>query len=58
MKIIEDYAQRVANKKVDEKLNERNEEFVINLKKEGFKLSDIARIANVSKDFVKKTLSK
>ncbi len=54
MKIVEDYAQR----KVDEKLNERNEEIVINLKKEGFKLSDIARIADVSKDFVKKTLSK
>ena len=50
MKIVEDYAQR----KVDEKLNERNEEIVINLKKEGFKLSDIARIADVSKDFVKK----
>ena len=54
MKIVEDYAQR----KVDEKLNERNEEIAINLKKEGFKLSDIARIADVSKDFVKKTLSK
>ena len=50
MKIVEDYAQR--------KVDERNEKFVINLKKEGFKLSDIARIADVSKDFVKKTLSK
>ena len=58
MKIIEDYAQRVANKKVDEKLNERNEEFVINLKKEGLKIEDIARIVNVSLDFVEKTLSK
>ena len=58
MKIVEDYAQRVAKKKVDEKLTERNEEIVINLKKECYKLSDIARIADVSKDFVKKTLSK
>ena len=50
MKIIEDYAQR--------KVDECNEKIVINLKKEGFKLSDIARIADVSLDFVKKTLSK
>ncbi len=29
MKIVEDYAQRVAKRKVDEKLEERNKEFVI-----------------------------
>ena len=54
MKIVEDYAQRVAKKKVDES----KESIVINLRKEGFKIVDIARIADVSKDFVKKTLSK
>ena len=46
MKIVEDYAQRVAKKKVDES----KESIVINLRKEGFKIADIARIADVSKD--------
>ena len=50
MKIVEDYAQR--------KVDESKESIVINLRKEGFKIVDIARIADVSKDFVKKTLSK
>ena len=50
MKIVEDYAQRVAKKKVDES----KESIVINLCEEGFKIADIARIADVSKDFVKK----
>ena len=54
MKIVEDYAQRVAKKKVDES----KESIVINLCEEGFKIADIARITDVSKDFVKKTLSK
>ena len=55
MKIVEDYAQR----KVDEsKESIVIESIVINLRKEGFKIVDIARIADVSKDFVKKTLSK
>ena len=47
MKIVEDYAQRVAKKKVDES----KESIVINLCEEGFKIADIARIADVSKDF-------
>ena len=50
MKIVEDYAQR--------KVDERNKKFIINLKNEGFNMPDIARIADVSLDFVKKTLSK
>ena len=50
MKIVEDYAQR----KVDEKV----EEFVLSLDNEGFGLEDIARIAHVNLDFVKETLSK
>ena len=54
MKIVEDYAQR----KVDEKLKERDEEIVIELDKEGFAVNDIARIAKVSLDFVNQTLSK
>ena len=54
MKIVEDYAQRVAQRKVDEK----TEEFVINLNENGFKIEDIAILANVSLDFVEKTLSK
>ena len=54
MKIVEDYAQR----KVDEKLEERNKKFVINLRKKGFSLDEIVETAEVSLDFVKKTLSK
>ncbi|WP_296872865.1 hypothetical protein [uncultured Methanobrevibacter sp.] len=50
MKIVEDYAQR--------KVDESKESIVINLCEEGFKIADIARITDVSKDFVKKTLSK
>lgn len=50
MKIVEDYAQR--------KVDERNEEIVTELYKEGFEIKDIARIANLSLDFVEKTLSK
>ena len=54
MKIVEDYAQRVAQRKVDEK----TEEIVIELDKEGYAVNDIARIAEVSLDFVNQTLSK
>lgn len=54
MKIVEDYAQRVAQRKVDEK----TEEIVIELDKEGYAVNDIARIAKVSLDFVNQTLSK
>ena len=54
MKIVEDYAQR----KVDEKLEETNKKFVINLRKKGFSLDEIVETAEVSLDFVKKTLSK
>lgn len=50
MKIVEDYAQR----KVDE--SKRN--IVISLDKEGFGVADIARIAEVSLDFVNETLAK
>lgn len=49
MKIVEDYAQR--------KVDEKNKEVVINLDKEGFSVEDIVRIANVSLDFVEKTLA-
>ena len=48
MKIVEDYAQRVAQRKVDEK----TEEIVIELDKEGYAVNDIARIVKVSLDFV------
>ena len=54
MKIVEDYAQRVAQRKVDEK----TEEIVIELDKEGYAVNDIARIVKVSLDFVNQTLSK
>lgn len=53
MKIVEDYAQR----KEDAALKEREKEFVNNFDKEGLPLADIARIADVSQDFIKKTLT-
>ena len=54
MKIVEDYAQR----KVDEKLKERDEEIVRNMDEKGVKKEDIAILAKVSPEFVEKTLSK
>ena len=54
MKNVEDYAQRVAEKKV----NEKNESIVLNLDKKGFTIDEIAETAEVSLDFVKKTLAK
>ena len=54
MKVVEEYAQR----KVDEKVNERNEVLIHKLKQEGYGMKDIARLADVSLDFVEKTLSK
>ena len=50
MKIIEDCAQR--------RVNKRDEQFVVSLKKEGYGISDIVRLAEVSEDFVVKTLAK
>lgn len=58
MKIVEDYAQRVAERKVDEKLTERNEEIVRNMDEKGIKKEDIADLAMVSPEFVEKTLAK
>jgi len=58
MKIVEDYAQRVAKRKVDEKLKERDEEIVRNMDEKGVKKEDIAILAKVSPEFVEKTLSK
>ena len=54
MKIVEDYAQRIAQQKVDE----AKREIVINLNKKGFEIEEIAETANVNLDFVKETLSK
>ena len=53
MKIVEDYAQRMADKKVEEK----NKEFIKNLNKEGFSLEKIAELTNVKIEFVEKTLT-
>lgn len=50
MKIIEDYAQR--------RVDKRDEQFIISLKREGYGISDIVRLAKVSEDFVIKTLAK
>jgi succinate dehydrogenase flavin-adding protein (antitoxin of CptAB toxin-antitoxin module) len=65
LKIVEDYAQRVAQEavkkekeKFESELESKDENLVINLSKEGYGVKDIARIANVSVAFVNKTLSK
>ena len=50
MKIVEDYAQR--------KVDEFKRNIIINLDKEGYGGADIARIAEVSLDFVNQTLAK
>ena len=54
MKVVEDYADRVAERKV----NEKNEAIVIKLRKKGFKIEEIAETADVSRDFVEKILAK
>ena len=54
MKIVEDYAQRVAKMKVDEK----TEEIVRNMDEKGIKKEDIVILAKVSPEVVEKTLSK
>lgn len=46
-------AEKYAQKKVDEKV----EKIVVNLKKKGFRIDEIARLAEVNIDFVEKTLS-
>ncbi|WP_292883736.1 hypothetical protein, partial [Methanobrevibacter sp. UBA188] len=65
MKIVEDYAQRVAQEavkkekeKFESELESKDENLVINLSKEGYGVKDIARIADVSISFVNQTLSK
>lgn len=50
MKIIEEYAQR--------KVDEKTEEFIINLDKKGFSIDEIVETVDVNIDFVKKILSK
>lgn len=68
MKIVEDYAKRYAKryakeevKKVkeekDKELKESKKNVVINLDNEGYSENDIARLADVSLEFVKQTLS-
>ena len=59
MKIVEDYAQRVAQEavkkekeKFESELESKDENLVINLSKEGYSVKDIARIADVSISFV------
>ncbi len=58
MKIVEDYAQRVAQQKVDEKLEEKNKKLIFNLNKKGFEAEEIAETVDVSIDFVNKVLAK
>ena len=58
MKIVEDYAQRVAQQKVDEKLEEKNKKVIINLNKKGFEAEQIAKTKDESIDFVNKVLAK
>ena len=65
LKIVENYAQRVAQEavkkekeKFESELESKYENFVINLSKEGYSVKDIARIADVSISFVNQTLSK
>ena len=45
MKVVEDYADRVAERKI----NEKNEALVIKLRKKGFKIEEIAETKNINK---------
>lgn len=54
MKNVERYAEKYA----EDKVNENNEKFIINLKNNGFSIEEIIKLTKISKDFVEKTLSK
>ena len=54
MKIIEDYAQRIANAKVEESMKQT----VLNMFNQGLSLEEIVRLTKYNLDFVKKVLSK
>ena len=53
MKIVEDYAQRIANAKVEESMKQT----VLNMFDEGFSIEEIVRGTKYNLDFVKDTLS-
>lgn len=57
MKIVEDYAQRKVDE-AKEEFEESKKNIVVNLDNEGYEIKEIARIADVSMDFVNKTLAK
>nr|WP_295000892.1 hypothetical protein [uncultured Methanobrevibacter sp.] len=54
MKNVEKYAERYAQDRVDE----NNEQIIINLKNNGFTIKEIIKLTKRSKNFVEKTLSK
>lgn len=61
MKIVEDYAKRVAEKevkKVEKKFEKSKRNVILNLDNEGYGTEDIAKLADVSLEFVNETLSK
>ena len=45
-------------RKLKEKLEEKNEQLILDLKNEGYKAKDISRIVKVDMTFVEQTLSK
>lgn len=62
MKIIEDYADRVAKERVakatEEVTNEKNKEFIINMDKAGYDIKEIAKVTNLDTNFIRQTLAK
>jgi hypothetical protein len=62
MKNVEKYAERYAKKYAKEyaqdKVNETYEEFIINLKNNGFSIEEIIKLTKINKDFIEKTLAK
>lgn len=54
MKNVEKYAEKYAQDRVDEK----TEKFIINLKNHGHTIKEIIKLTETSKEFVEKTLSK
>ena len=53
MKIVEDYAQRVARDKVEESMKQ----IVIRMSRKGFSIDEIADVTDCSLSFVKEILS-
>ena len=58
MKNVEKYAERYAKKYAQDRIDEKTEQIIINLKNHGVTIKEIIKLTETSKEFVEKTLTK